>query len=101
MSFGQADVKFDIFEQMKVYLDTAEIYTKVVVYDSPDTCYIDVYTNDINVIPVMGNTYGMVGYKVKNSRYTFNFPSSSSGRVITNLSSVLGTDYKVHKVNIH
>jgi hypothetical protein len=98
--FGQADVKFDIFEQMKMNLDTSD-YTKVVVFDTPDTCYINVHTNEIDAITVMGNTYGLIEYENKEGNYTFHFPMTSSGRIITNLSSVLGTDYKVHKVNVY
>lgn len=98
---GQADVKFSIFEQMRTYLDTTSNYTTVVVFDKPDTCYINVHTNNIDAITVMGNTYGLIKYENKNGNYTFHFPMKSSGRIMTNLSSVLGTEYKVHKVTVY
>ncbi len=100
LSFSQSDSKFEIFEQLKTF-SMSESYTKVVDFDKPDTCYIQVITNDTNSINVLKNTYQLVGYETTNrGLYTFHFPKSSGARIITNLSGAK-VEFKVHKVIFH
>jgi hypothetical protein len=99
MSFGQADIKFDIMDQIKMSMD--EPYTKMVDFDKPDTCYIHVITNNEKAIEVLKNTYKLVRYESNScGMYTFYFPKSSGARIITNLHGAK-VDFKVHKVIHH
>ena len=92
--FGQGDIKFDII--MKT-IPSDPIFTKVVDYDKPDTCYIHVITNDTSAIEVLKSTYLLDRYEVKGPRYTFYFPKKSSARIMTNLEGAK-VRYSVDKV---